>query len=433
MFNLIQGVNDLMKQIAVLFSGQGSQYAGMGKQLHDRHDGVKKLFAYASDILGMDMARLCFEAKIDELSRTENTQPALLLCSVAAYRSFRSVTGLTPAYLAGHSLGELSALVCAGALSFEDGLQLARLRGLAMSRCSVAGGMGMSAVTKVDRSVVEELLPTIDGFGSEIVAANFNAPSQVVLSGTLAGLERAGESLKKLGANIIPLKVSGPFHSPYMRHAAEELAAGLAAVTINPCQIPVVANVTARPHGDGEAIVDALVRQLTSPVLWSDTLQYLQGQGVEVYIEAGPRDVLKRLVQSNIPDASAYAVDTQGDVESIQVALSADIRSAKDWPGVVAKCMAIAVCTPNSNWNEAEYQQGVIEPYRELKALQDQLEQIMADPDSTQVKRALQLLSRIFTTKGTPPEEMRMRYLQLAEGLLDKAPIGDYLADVSAN
>jgi [acyl-carrier-protein] S-malonyltransferase len=421
-----------MRRIAVLFSGQGSQYPGMGKWLFDRHDAVKTLFATASETLDLDMARLCFEGSSEELSRTENTQPALLLVSVAAYRTFRAQTGLRPAFMAGHSLGELSALVAADALSLEDGLRLARRRGQAMARCTRPGEAGMYAVTKLHRPKVDEVCAAVEGFGTDFVVANVNAPGQVVLSGRSSRLAAAAEPLKQAGATVIPLKVSGPFHSPFMAPAAEALAEALAGIAISRPAVPVIANVGARPHGDGAQVAEALVRQITSPVLWADTMAYLRDQGVDLYLEAGPREVLKKLALANVPGAKAYALDERGDEAAMQQDLAADVRAVRERPTVVGKCLAIAVCTRNSNWNEEEYQAGVVEPYRELQAMQARLEQEGIDASPGEMKRAIDLLGRIFSTKRTPPDERAMRLAHVVEATGTANVLGDYVAAASA-
>ncbi len=404
-----------MKRIAVLFSGQGSQYVGMGRQLFERDAQVRELFDSASQVLDMDMQQLCFAGHGDALNLTENTQPALLLCGLAEYRHFRARSGLNPAFLAGHSLGELTALVAAEAIGLEDGLRLARQRGLAMSRCGEAGGAGMHAVTKLELEQVEAICQALPGFGSELVIANRNAPTQAVLSGSLAALERAGEALKQAGGNIIPLKVSGPFHSPFMAPAAEALAAQLRAITIQRPRIPVIANVDARPHGEPEEIAAALVRQLTASVQWVDTMQWLHAEGVDLFLEAGPRSVLKRLVLNNLPGAKAYALDEEEDQPLIEQEFAADLRAMQERPSLIAKCMAVAVCTRNQNWDDAAYQQGVVLPYRQLQALQEGLEREGREATEPEMRSALDLLAQIFTTKGTPEEEQEWRFAQILE------------------
>lgn len=397
----------------MLFSGQGSQYVGMGRKLYDQHDSVKSLFDSASRTLELDMRQLCFEGPAEVLNQTENTQPALLLCSIAEYRIFLERTGLSPALLAGHSLGELSALVAADAMSLDDGLKLARARGLAMSRCSVAGQAGMRAVTGIDRAMVEEICRADPGYGSQFVIANYNAPRQCVLSGSQTAMEAVAPALKEAGGAVIALKVSGPFHSPFMAPAAEQFAAVLEGVELRRPRIPVIANIDARPHGERAAIAEALVRQITSPVLWSDTMQWLRQESVELFVEAGPRSVLKKLAVANLPDARALALDEADDQPALEKAFAAELRSMRERPSLVGKCMAVAVSTRNNNWDDDAYQQGVIEPYRQLQALQERLDSEGQAASAADMKQALDLLGRIFATKGTAREEQQWRLEQI--------------------
>jgi len=415
-----------MKRIAVLFSGQGSQYTGMGRVLAERDAATRALFDAASAVLDLDMRRLCFEAAPEELNHTENTQPALLLCSIAHYRHFVARTGVKPDYLAGHSLGELSALVAAESLSFEDGLRLARARGLAMSRCVPQVKAGMHAVTQLARAAVEDICAGVAGFGSEFVIANLNAPSQCVLSGSAAALERAGEALKAAGAAIIPLKVGGPFHSPYMAPAAEEFAAALAGVAIARPRIPVIANVDARPHGDPRDIAASLVRQVTGTVRWTDTMAFLQAEGIDLHVEVGPRAVLRKLAAANIAGARAIALDDADDEAEFERAFAIELRAMRERPSLVGKCMAVAVATRNANWDEDAYQKGVVEPYRALQALQERLERDGAEPGPDEARQALDLLGRIFATKGTPAEERDWRLRQILASTAAGELLGDY-------
>jgi [acyl-carrier-protein] S-malonyltransferase len=415
-----------MKQIAVMFSGQGSQYLGMGKKLFERDGATRAMFDRASRLLDLDMAQLCFSGPAEELNRTENTQPALLLCSVADYRHFRARTDVTPAFMAGHSLGELSALVAADAMSLDDGLLLARARGLAMSRCATEVKTGMHAVTRLERAVVEQICADTPGFGADFVLANVNAPGQFVLSGSVAAMEAAGAALKQAGGAIIPLKVSGPFHSPYMAAAAEQFGAALARVEWRSARVPVLSSMDGRAHGAGQQIARALMEQMTGPVLWSDTMQVLQRAGIDAYLEAGPGAVLKKLALNNLPGASAYGLDVDDDAPAIEKLFAAELRAVEQRPSVVGRCMAVAVCTQNNNWNEDDYQQGVIDPYRQLQALQEGLEQAGAQPNAEQMRQALDCLGRIFATKGTPADERAWRLSQIIESTGSAEVLADY-------
>lgn len=415
-----------MKQIAVMFSGQGSQYLGMGKKLFERDGATRALFDGASRLLGLDMAQLCFSGPAEELNRTENTQPALLLCSVADYRHFRARTGVTPAFMAGHSLGELSALVAAEAMSLDDGLLLARARGLAMSRCATEVKTGMHAVTRLERATVEQVCAATPGFGTDFVLANVNAPGQFVLSGSVAAMEAVGAALKQAGGVIIPLKVSGPFHSPYMAAAAEEFGAALARVDWRNARVPVLSNMDGRAHGEGQQIARALMAQMTGPVLWSDTMQELQRLGIDAYLEAGPGAVLKKLALNNLPGACALGLDVDDDAAAIEQLFAAELRAVQQRPSVVGRCMAVAVCTQNKNWNDDDYQQGVIDPYRQLQALQEGLEQAGAQPNAQQMRQALDCLGRIFATKGTPEDERAWRLSQIIESTGTEEVLADY-------
>ncbi|GGF68102.1 malonyl CoA-acyl carrier protein transacylase [Paenibacillus albidus] len=286
-----------MTKIAFIFPGQGAQSVGMGRDVYEAVPASRAIFEKGDEVLGFPLSKLVFEGPDSELKQTVNTQPALLTASIAYLEALRG-QGLTPDYVAGHSLGEYSALVTAGVLSYEDAVKLVRLRGRFMEE-AVPGGQGaMAAVLGAEREALAELCRTISAEAGAVELANVNCPGQIVVSGTAAGVNAVVQRVKEAGGKrAIPLEVSGPFHSSLMKEAADRLAAELMSVTFNKPSVPVIVNVTAAPVTDPEEIRELLVRQVYSPVLWEDSVNWLLKDGVDTFVEIGSGSVLTGLIR----------------------------------------------------------------------------------------------------------------------------------------
>lgn len=286
-----------MGKIAFVFPGQGAQAVGMGKDVYEALPQSRAVFEKGDEVLGFPLSKLIFEGPESELKQTVNTQPALVTASVAYLEALRDL-GVTPDYVAGHSLGEYSALVAAGVLSYEDAVRLVRLRGQFMEE-AVPGGQGaMGATLGADRAALTELCRSISEAGNSVELANVNCPGQIVVSGTVAGVNEVVQRVKEAGGKrAIPLEVSGPFHSSLMKEAAEQLAAELQKVTFNVPVMPVIVNVTAAPVTDPEEIRNLLVAQVFSPVLWQDSVEWLIADGVDTFVEIGSGSVLAGLIR----------------------------------------------------------------------------------------------------------------------------------------
>ena len=286
-----------MSKIAFVFPGQGAQAVGMGKDVYEALPQSRTVFEKGDEVLGFPLSGLIFEGPDSELKQTVNTQPALVTASVAYLEALSSLK-VTPDYVAGHSLGEYSALVAAGVLAYEDAVRLVRLRGQFMEE-AVPGGQGaMAAVLGAGREALTELCLSITAAGTPVELANVNCPGQIVVSGSVAGVGEVVQRVKEAGGKrAIPLEVSGPFHSSLMKGAAERLAAELQKVTFNAPAMPVVVNVTAAPVTDPEEIRKLLVEQVYSPVLWQDSVEWLIGAGVDTFVEIGSGSVLAGLIR----------------------------------------------------------------------------------------------------------------------------------------
>ncbi|NQT21556.1 MAG: ACP S-malonyltransferase [Planctomycetes bacterium] len=299
---------------AFLFPGQGAQYVGMGKNLCEQYPAAREVFDKAAELLGFDLAKVCFDGPAQQLTRTSVSQPAILACSIAALRAMGNPQCDAAA---GLSLGEYTALVCAQAISLEEALPLVRDRGEYMQQAANERPGTMASIIGLEREQVQDAVARAADAGI-VTAANFNSPGQVVVSGEEKAVSRACEIAGEMGCKrAIKLKVSGAFHSPLMEPARIKLAKRLEAVEIKAPRCTVVANVTARPAETPEQIRDLLARQVTSPVLWQDSMRHLASQGIGRFYEIGPGKVLAGLMRRIVPDATTTNVDGPETLEKI--------------------------------------------------------------------------------------------------------------------
>ena len=405
-----------MNKIALIFPGQGSQYIGMGKALCDRSNVARQTFEEANDAIGFDIKKLCLEGSIEELTKTENTQPAILAVSVAAFRTYMNEIGIEPEYLAGHSLGEISALTCTGGIQFSDAVKIVRERGRFMQEAVALGVGGMAAISGIEAEIIEKECRNYSTAEEVVVVSNYNSPEQIVISGHQGAVNRAGEKLKSLGARVTPLKVSAPFHSPLMSPAAERLKEELKKYKYNSFKYPVMSNVTSLPYKGYDRIEENLVKQIVEPVQWQKSIEYLVSQGVEITVEIGPQTVLRNMMKKNAPGIMAISYDKEEDLLKLnkEVGLNKEkVSGKKNNSLLITRCLAIMVCTRNINWDNDEYQKGVVEPYRKIQELQNQLDKDGRQASKEQMLEALEMLRVGFKTKKTPLVEQIERFNQI--------------------
>jgi [acyl-carrier-protein] S-malonyltransferase len=314
--------------LAYVFPGQGSQSAGMGRELAERFPSARAVFEEADEALGFALSRLCFDGPAEDLQLTENTQPAILTVSVAALRAAESVGLPRPSFVAGHSLGEYSALVAAGALSLSDAVRTVRKRGQYMQEAVPVGAGAMAAILGADIETVEAACAEARE-GEEVCSpANINSPGQIVIAGSAAAVERAIPLLKARGAKrAVPLKVSAPFHCALMLPAQGRLAADLEQIEFRDLSVPLVTNVDARVIKSGAEARDALVRQVSSTVRWRESVELLAREGVETFVEVGPGKVLSGLVRQTAPQSRTLNVEDASSLEATRASFDAELQS----------------------------------------------------------------------------------------------------------
>jgi len=310
---------------AFVFPGQGSQAPGMGKDLAEKFAVARQVFEEADDALGFAISRLCFDGPAEELQLTENTQPAILTVSVAAYRAMQEAGIGAPAFVAGHSLGEYSALVAGGCLSLSDAVRTVRARGRYMQEAVPVGTGAMAAAIGGDLDAIERICA--EAKQDQVCSiANFNAPNQTVIAGNTEAVDRAVEMLSGVARKVVKLKVSAPFHCALMKPAQDRLAQDLAQLSFNEPAIPVVTNVDARATTAPDELRDALVRQVSAPVRWVESMQLLMSHGAGTFVEAGPGKVLSGLMRQISRDVKMLNVEDAASLELTRAALAAEIE-----------------------------------------------------------------------------------------------------------
>lgn len=401
-----------MKHLAFIFPGQGAQAVGMGKDLCDNFAIANTTFAEANEALGLDLQKLCFEGPTEELTKTEFAQPALLTHSIAAFRVLTAELGITPKFSAGHSLGEYSALVAAGALDFATAVKLVNKRGQYMQEAVPIGVGAMMAVMKLDLEKIDLVCAEVMASTGEVVnLANYNTPEQVVISGHKSAVEEAGKRLQELGATVKMLNVSAPFHCSLMKPAADRMLTELKQVTFKPLKWPVIANVTAQPYTNTSPFAEMLATQIASPVLWHSSVGFMVNAGITRAIEMGPGNVLKNMLKRSYPNISVLNLSEAAQLGELQTSLGLK----RDLLMLVARSMGHAVSTRNRNFDNEAYQKGVIEPYQKIQQLQNRLEAAKTEPTLDEAREVLELLKTIFATKQVPEAEQLERFTELFE------------------
>lgn len=307
-------MNDTKNNIAFVFPGQGAQYVGMASDFYEISD-FKKYFDIANDKLGYDLKSIMFEGPVDLLKQTHNTQPAILLHSLLALKYFQKKCKITPKFVAGHSLGEFSALVYTDAISLEDAIYLVHKRGKFMIKASRKVPFKMAAVIGLKKNIVSEICENISGI---VVAANFNTPIQTVISGESKAVSKAMQKCKDDGAKrVIELTVGGAFHSPLISKSAKWLRDEMENINFQNAKIPVISNLTAKPETESKEIINNLEKQIISPVRWVESIEYMANNGVDTFIEFGPGRIISGMIRSIKKEKKRYNIDKISDIKKI--------------------------------------------------------------------------------------------------------------------
>lgn len=396
-----------MKKKVAMFPGQGSAYTGIGKTLCENHEIARRTFEEASDALSMDLKKLCFLADIHELAKTEISQPATLTASVAAYRVLCETAGFTPHFMAGHSLGEFSALTCANAIEFADAVKLVRKRGLLMRDAAGPDAGLMTAVGKLPKEMISNICNDVSGDETVVCISNYNAPKQNVISGHKEAVSRAEKELVNFGATVKRLNVSAPFHSPLMQPAIKEFSHVLKSCAFNEPDVPVISNVTARPHVYDE-IAEKMALQLISPVRWQETVTYLKDESIGLAVDVGPGKILRNLMRDNFPNVKTLAYDVPDDSIELEKILQNDKPIA-----FISRCMGLAVSAKNLCTDKREYEEKVVKPYLCLQSMQETIEQDGRNATEEEMRQAREFLIGIFDAKGLSKHEKKQRLSRL--------------------
>ncbi|WP_300264894.1 ACP S-malonyltransferase [Microbacterium sp.] len=397
-----------MSQIAIAFTGQGAQFIGMGKHWYDEHESVRQRYLQASEVLGYSLEELTFEGAADELTRTDRAQVALLVLEYAMFEVLTERRGNDGLVVIGHSLGEITALVAADALSFVDAVRLVKARGEAMAAAAAETPSGMSAVLDLTPDQVTDTVQRLREAGHSVEVSNFNTARQTVVSGAPSGLAELANVVEGMNGRCVPLNVAGGFHSSFMESAREQYAAVVAEIELRGPRLDVWSTVTGDRVETADQIRDALARQLTAPVLWEKAVRSIARADVSVWVEIGPKPVLTRMITDIVSGSST--ANLYDDEAAVDAAFDAR-EIARRTPGIIGLCLGAVASTRNRNFDDAEFTRGVVEPYQRLVALNQGVDEHGVAPvrSEAEMREALRLLSDIMTVKQVPASERNER------------------------
>ncbi|OCB99110.1 [Acyl-carrier-protein] S-malonyltransferase [Bacillus amyloliquefaciens] len=394
-----------MNNLAFLFPGQGSQFVGMGKHFWNDFALAKRLFEEASDAISMDIKKLCFNGDMNELTKTMNAQPAILTVSVIAFQVYMQEIGVKPRFLAGHSLGEYSALVCSGALSFHDAVTLVRRRGILMQNADPQQQGTMAAVTHLSLQTLQEICSKVSTEDFPAGVACMNSDQQHVISGHRQAVERVIRMAEEKGAEYTYLNVSAPFHSPMIRSASEQFQTVLHQYSFRDAAWPIISNVTARPYSTGNSVNEHLKQHMTMPVRWAESMHYLLLHGVTEVIEMGPKNVLGSLLKKITNHIAPYPLGQTSDVHRLSNSGERNKNIVHLRKKQLNKLMIQSVISRNYNKDSLAYSNMTTRLFTQIQELKKRMERNEDELSEQELEHSIHLCKLICEAKQLPAQE----------------------------
>lgn len=401
-----------MHKCMIVFPGQGSQYVGMYNKVTSYATDSELYIHKAKEVTDLNLYHICEELDEAELTKTSNAQPAIFFVSYIAYRWLKKNYDIEPIFFAGHSLGELTALTCSGAMTFEDGIRLVKNRGIYMNEVSQQQNGAMAAIINAPIEQIKKVCNMFCTDEQYVGIANYNSPKQVVISGYEEGVEKVCLALQKEGIRTKRLKVSGAFHSPYMSTAQNKLAEQIDKLPALYFSAPVISNYSAKPYSEHTYLKDNLTNQLISGVQWCKTIEYAKKMGVNCIIEVGPGKVLKNLMHAIDPSIKVYSLDEPKDFEALGDILNKREIESEPYNAVIERALALSVCIKNESLDEHRYRQDVIPSYECLKSLSTKISEGYKATKEEAIE-AMSLFKKIMIGKGASLATQKARIYEL--------------------
>jgi len=393
-----------LERIALVFPGQGSQYPGMGKLLYEEHQEARDVFNEANEVLGYDLASLCFNGTVGQLGNPEKMFPAILTVSVAAYKVYMKLVGIKPVLCAGHSLGEYAAMTCSGMMEFKDALKIVALRGVLANKVTASLDGIMTVVDGIDKFILQKECEEASTNDKKAVISCYNSDEQFVIAGNQDAVMKVEDNVLTMGGTVTPMFMSAPFHSFIMEEASSILRGELEKCSFEDGNFPVISNVEARPYAGKECVVDLLSKQLVYPVRWKEIMDYFKEQKINLVIELGPQNILRNLSKINMKTVQTFSFLNVDDIKTL---MEFTLKDRKKYFSVVDECLKVAASVPNKNWEKDEYRETVVESYKSLEQLRFNLINEGRNASEEEAEIALSVLKEVLKGKKVSEENQQ--------------------------